>query len=331
MTSRPGILIGVDVGTTTTSGGLVTPDGEILKTTERLTRGDGPGTALQCLQRVIGELIGAAQANQLAIEGIGVGLACMVDAEAGAIRKGIERFPELAGFSLTERLHAETGRPVCIDNDVNALALGEWKWGLGRGTSPMVVLAIGTGVGGGVVLDGRLLRGRSGTAGEFGHISVDLGGRLCVCGARGCLGAYAAGYGIATEAAKRAGTPAPATGPLPSGLDDPWSHDAEPVFRRAVEGDAIARAIIAEACEALGASLAGLVNGLNPELIVVTGGIIKSLVLWEQSIREHVAGFALAPALAETRIEFVPGHKSQTVRGGAALVLYEQSRRLALR
>ena len=99
------------------------------------------------------------------------------------------------------------------------------------------------------------------------------------------------------------------------GQEGRWDSDAEAVFRRAGAGDQIAAAIIDEACQALGAGLANLVNGLNPELIVVTGGVVRSLVSREKVIREHVAGYALAPALAETRIEFVPGHKSQTVRG----------------
>ena len=175
---------------------------------------------------------------------------------------------------------------------------------------------------------------RAGYAGEFGHVSVDFDGRLCLCGARGCLGAYAAGYGIATEWSRRtepARHPSPAPGPLRPGDRDLWEHDAEPVFRRAAEGDAVACSIVDEACQALGAGLAGLVNGLNPELIVVTGGIATGLASRERRIRDHVAAYALAPALEGTRIEFVPGHKRQTVRGGAALVLYEQSRRAGVR
>ena len=334
MTPVPGILIGVDVGTSTMSGGLVTLGGDILKSTQTPTHGAGPGTALESLRKVIGELIAHAQERGLPIEGIGIGLSGVVDAEAGAMRKGIERFPELTGFPLADGLQAETGCSVFLDNDVNALALGEWTWGLGRGSTSLVVLAIGTGVGGGVIVDGRLLRGQAGYAGEFGHVSVDLNGRLCVCGARGCLGAYTAGYGIATEARRRAGLGArgsPTPGALVPGQEDPWEGDAEPVFRRAAAGDEVAAAIIDEACQAVGVGLANLVNGLNPELIVVTGGIVRSLVSREQIIRDHLASYALAPALASTRIEFVPGHKSQTVRGGAALVLYERSRRKALR
>jgi glucokinase len=326
MSARPGILIGVDVGSTTMSGGLVTPAGDILTTSQNLTHRDGLGTVLESLRCLVSELLGDARARRLSIQGIGIGLSGMVDAEAGAMRKGIERFPELTGFSLAELLRAETGYRVYIDNDVNALALGEWTWGLGRDSASLVVLAIGSGVGGGVILDGRLLRGHAGAAGEFGHVSVNLDGRVCVCGARGCLGAYVAGYGVATEAARRAGGASPRTGPVQPGQEDLWSLDAEPVFRKAAEGDGIARAIIEEACQALGAGLGGIVNGLNPELIVLTGGVTKSLVAWEGAIRDHLAAYALAPALAETRIAFVPRHKSQTVLGGAALVLYEQSR-----
>src|SRR5262245_8229300 len=325
MMRAQGMLIGVDVGSSTMSGGLVTPDGTIVHGTQTPTQRDGPGTALESLRRVVGDLLAHARDRGWPIEGIGMGLSGLVDAEAGAMTKGIERFPELAGFPLAERMRSETGCPVFLDNDVNALALGEWTWGRGRDAASLVVLALGTGIGAGILLDGRLVRGRGGCAGEFGHVSIDLNGRRCVCGARGCLGAYAAGYGIATETRRRASR----DGDVPE--DEEFLPDAEPVFRQAAAGDDIARAVIAEACRGLGAGLAGIVNGLNPELIVVTGGVMKSLVAWERSIRDHLAEYALPAGLASTRIEFVPGEKTLTVRGGAALVLYEQSRRAALR
>src|SRR5262245_51645944 len=112
MSAEPGILIGVDVGSTTMSGGLVTPAGDLLTTTQNLTHRDGAGTVLESLRRLVGELHGEARARRLSIQGIGIGLAGMVDADAGAMRKGIERFPELTGFSLAGLLRAETGYPV---------------------------------------------------------------------------------------------------------------------------------------------------------------------------------------------------------------------------
>jgi glucokinase len=326
MTRSSGVLIGVDVGGTTISGGLVTPVGEVLTAVQLSTHRDGPGTALDDLLRIIDELVGQASDRRLTVEGIGIGLPGIVDVEAGMFRRGIARIPELAEIPLAGRIQAKTGISTFMDNDVNALALAEWTWGLGRGAASLVMLALGTGLGGALILDGRLVRGKNGYGGEFGHVSVKLDGRPCICGIRGCLAAYAAGFGIATEARRRAhhsGDSLPA-GPTPN---DDWKEDAEAVFRAAAKGDAVARAIVEEACRALGAALGGLVNGLNPDVIVVTGGIVKSLVPLQREILDCARQYALAPALAATSIHLIPGEKSQTVRGGAALVLYEQARR----
>jgi glucokinase len=327
MSSSGVVLIGVDVGGTTMSGGLVTPEGEILSTIQTDTHGDGPGTAVEDLVRIIDQLMSQALEQGLSVGGIGVGLPGLVDADAGLMKKGIERVTELTELPLAQRIQAKTGVPVFLDNDVNALALGEWRYGHGRGASSLVVLALGTGLGGAIILDGRLERGRSGFGGEFGHVPVNFDGRPCVCGGRGCLGAYAAGYGIAGEWHRRARRQRASGSPLVQ--SEPSMANAEEVFQAAARGDGAAAAIVEEACQALGAALGGVINALNPEVVVVTGGILKSLVHREAAILTRVDEYALAAARAAARIHLVPGHKSQTVRGGAALVLYEQARRVA--
>jgi glucokinase len=241
------------------------------------------------------------------------------------MRKGFHRVPELVGAPLVELIRARSGVPVFIDNDVNALGLGEWTWGLGRGAGSMVMLALGTGVGGAVILDGHLVRGKSGYGGELGHVSVKFDGRPCVCGIRGCLSAYAAGVGMAMEFHCR--THGEVDGrPAQPNYDEALS-DAEAVFRAADAGNADARAVVREACQAVGVAIGGIANGLNPDVIVITGGIVKSLSRYEDRILEHAAEYGFAATLADARIHFVPGYKNQTVRGGAALVLYERARR----
>jgi glucokinase len=324
MTSAGAVLIGVDVGGTTMSGGLVTHEGEILSTIQADTHRDGPGTALEDLLRIIDDLMAQSTERRLSIDGIGIGVPGIADADAGTMKKGIERVTELTELPLAHHIQAKAGLPVFVDNDVNALALGEWRWGHGRGTSSLIVLALGTGLGGAVILDGRLQRGRSGYGGEFGHVPIEFDGPRCVCGGRGCLGVYAAGYGIAAEWRRRRGPKDGAGDPIEGDLSRP---NAEEVFQAAARGDDAAVAIIREACRALGATLGGIINGLNPEVIVVTGGILKSLVRYESEILDCVVEYALAPARDAARVHLVPGDKSQTVRGGAALVLYEQARR----
>jgi glucokinase len=314
----------VDVGSSNTSGGLVTPDGKVLVAIEAETHRDGPGTAFEILLELVSNLLAQADDRGCRVEGIGVGLPGIVDIEGGTMRKGIHRVPELTGAPLVERIQATSGVPVFIDNDVNALALGEWTWGVGRGAGSMVMLALGTGVGGAVILDGHLVRGKSGYGGELGHMSVKLDGRPCFCGIRGCLAIYAAGAAMAVEFDRRT-RGAAGKSVAPNYHEGPT--DAEAVFRAAGAGSADALAVVQEACQALGAAIGGIANGLNPDLMVITGGIVKSLARYEDQILEHAAGYGFPATLADARIHLVPGYKTDTVRGGAALVLYERVRR----
>jgi len=327
MTEPEAVLVGVDVGSTNSSGGLVTADGTVLWTLETRTHRDGPGSAFDVLQGLVADLLAQAGRRGWTVQGVGIGLPGVVDIEGGTMRKGIHRVPELAGPPLRERIGAEAGVPVFIDNDVNALGLGEWIWGAGRGAGSMAMLALGTGVGGCVILDGRLVRGKSGFGGEFGHVSVNFDGRPCVCGIGGCLSAYAAGVGIGREFYARIHGEAAAR--AAEAKDEAALFDAESVFRAADAGSADAKAVLAEACQALGAAIGGLANGLNPDVIVITGGIVKSLARSAERILEHARAYGFATPLADARIHFVPGYKTQTVRGGAALVLYERARRAA--
>jgi len=200
---------------------------------------------------------------------------------------------------------------VFVDNDVNALVLAEWMWGAGRGARSLVMLALGTGVGGGIVLDGRLHRGAAGSAGELGHVPINFDGPPCVCGGRGCLKAYVSGTDIPRRGEERLGRPIAA---------------AE-VFRLAAAGQAEAETIVEEVCRALGAGLAVIVNGLNPERVLLAGSVAKSLRPLEARIRASLAGYAFAAAIAATRLEILSLDKDATVRGGAALVRYETDRR----
>jgi glucokinase len=321
------MFIGVDVGGSVTSAGLVTADGEVIRVAHTPTLRDGPGTAVESLIRVVDEILAGATELHLAVTGLGIGLPGIVDVEAGRMQRGLGLIPELSDTSLAERVQARAGVPVFVDNDVNAQALAESAWGVGRGYSSMVVLALGSGVGGALILDGRLMRGRNGYTGEFGHVSVKLDGPRCLCGIRGCLSVYTSGNSIALEGARRAAVAAGRPAADPSREWQP--QDSRAVFAAAAAGDSVAGSVVEDCCQALGVGLGGLVNGLNPEVIAVTGGVVGSLMPYQREILDCAARYALPGALAGTRIRFVPGDKTRTVRGGAALVLYEQSRRAA--
>lgn len=306
-----GVTIGVDVGGTTVAAGLVTADGQVLEHVQAPTHARGPGSALETIVEVLDRLRDRARARGVAVSGVGVGIPGTVDAEGGVVGVDVNYVPELAGAPLAERLGARVDAPVFVDNDVNALVLAEWTWGAGRGARSLVMLALGTGVGGGIVLDGRLQRGAAGSAGELGHVPIAFDGPPCVCGGRGCLKAFVSGTDIARRAEERFGRPV----------------GAAEVFQLAATGEAEAAAIVDEVCRALGAGLAVIVNGLNPERVLLGGSVAKSLRPLEARIRASLADYAFAAAIAATRLEILSLDKDATVRGGAALVRYESDRR----
>jgi glucokinase len=276
-------VIGVDLGGSVVAAGLVTADGEVLAQSQEPTRKRGPGTAVCTLLDVIERAHHGARALGVTVEGIGIGVPGTVDAERGVIGQDIHYVPELAGAPLAATVTGQLNLPVYVDNDVNVLALGEWTFGAGKGARSLVLLAIGTGVGGGIVQEGKLLRGQGGFGGELGHVPINFDGRACICGGQGCLKTYVSGTDIGlmgTERLKR-------------------DVSAADVFRMAGEGDPTCQELVGEVCRALGAGLAVIVNGLNPERLIVTGGVA------------------------------VPQSKRSTVRGGAALVHYEMMRRRA--
>jgi glucokinase len=305
-----GLFLGVDVGGTTTAAGLVAADGRVLLSRSQPTHGPRGGAAVERLLALTAEIARLPLARERGLAGVGAGLPGLVNVAAGTVGGEAHHVPELSGVPVARLLAETAGAPAVVDNDVNALALGEARWGAGRGARSFVLLAIGTGVGGGIVLDGRLHRGAGGFGGELGHVPIDFHGRPCVCGARGCLKAYVAGPDLAEEATRRLGRPL----------------DAAALFMRVREGDTAAEAVLGEATEALAAGLTVIVNGLNPERLLVAGSVGRAFAEREADLRARLARRAYAAALATTQITFLDLGKDSSVRGGAALVLHERER-----
>ncbi len=319
------VVVGVDVGGTTTAAGAVTPAGDVLFEAFAPTHQAGPGTAGPTIIELIENILARARRQRLVVTGIGVGVPGVVDAARGTIGDEAPHVSDLRGQPLGARLAERFGLPVFVDNDVNALTLAEFMFGAGRGARSLVVLAPGTGFGGGILLEGRLVRGAHGFGGEFGHAPVNFEGRPCWCGGRGCLAVYASGRGIAEAAQERlARAPDAVLVRLAGG--DLRAITALLVFQAAAAGDRLAGAIIDEACRALGAMIGVIVNGLNPEVLVITGGVAASFAPLEKRVLSAAAEHAFTRALALTRVIIVPADKRVTVRGPAALVLYETSR-----
>jgi glucokinase len=189
---------------------------------------------------------------------------------------------------LRNRVAAAIGLPVLLENDANAAAFGEYWRGAGEGCSSMVLLTLGTGVGGGLVLGGELWRGADGMAGEIGHITVEPGGRTCRCGNAGCLETYASATGIVESYRELAG------------IEEVVS--AEEVHRRAHEGDANARQSYREAGRSLGLAFAALVNLLNPERIVIGGGVLPAWDLFMPAAEHEMRRRAFVAPASSVRL-----------------------------
>ena len=318
-------IIGVDVGASTISAGLVSPDGTVDATAQ--ARSDVPGGAVATILALVERLLAQAAARNLRVRGIGVGLPGLVDVEKGVMRPADGHWmSELAGVPLARLIGERTGVAVFADNDVNALALAEWTWGLGRGVSSLVIVAVGTGIGGGIVVNGGLLRGSQNTAGEIGHVAVGLDGPRCVCGAIGCLNIYLSGRLLPERARERLAAH-PGSAVLARAEGDPARIDAQGIFAAAAEGDALAREVVDQACEALAVALGGLANLINPDVIVLTGGVAASLASLREDLLTRMRRRTLPAVLDATTLHVRPADKRHTVRGGAALVLYELRRR----
>ena len=236
---------------------------------------------------------------------IGVSFGGPVDAGRGVVRLS-HHVPGWEETPLRDRLQAELGAPVAVDNDANVAALGEWRFGAGQGCDSVFYVTVSTGVGGGWVLGGRIWSGADGMAGEIGHNVVRPGGVPCVCGKAGCVEAEACGWGIAAKARGRleAGSSKLETGSALMGLagGKPDAVTAQMVAQAAAEGDALAQELLYGAAEALGMGIGAALNLMNPQRVVLGGGITKSGERWWQIVRET----ARAHALPQTSAEIVP-------------------------
>ncbi len=313
-------IIGVDLGGTNIVVGAVLEDGNGLYalSTRRTPTAAGPDGVVELMVSMARECMGEARrAVGVDIEFIGVGIGAPgpVDRERGVVVIA----PNLGwrDMPLRDRISEAVGLPASLDNDANCAVLGECWRGAAQGAKVVVGLTIGTGVGGGIVIDGKLFHGASDIAGEIGHTTVDLNGRRCKCGNYGCVEAYASGVAIAARAVE--GLEAGASSKLPDYVSGDFSAiDAELVYRAAREGDEFAREVVRDTARFLGATVANMVNTLNPDVVVICGGVTLAGDQLFAPLREEVRRRAFKPAVAACKI--VPGILTGTagVYGAAA-------------
>lgn len=324
--TQPGVILGVDLGGTTLAGGLVDAAGTVRNShavpTDRLGRGAG---VLQNLLDVVAGLADEARRLEYPVLGVGVGAPGVIEVDTGTIGEDIQNIPEFRGLALGRILRERTGLPVVVDNDVNALTLGEWMFGQAEGLRHVGMIAAGTSIGGGLILNEALVRGAWGYGGEIGHITVDLDGPDCFCGSKGCIRVYASGAEIARQARSLLRTDRAAIlAELAGG--DPDRIDAPLVFTAAAKGDPAAVTVVARAAQALGAGVATLINLCNPELIVLGGSVMEAGEILMEPVVRWARFYAFEAAFDRTRVVRSTLTKASGVLGAAALFLYEQGR-----
>jgi len=263
--------IGIDVGGTKVLGGVVDSDGKILATARKDTPQQGGKALTQVIAETALELM-----NQHEVTSVGVSAAGFVSAD----RTTILATPNIAnwnGVNLVEELTALIGLPIVIENDANAAAWGEAKFGAGRNQQHMMMLTVGTGIGGGIVIDGKLHRGAFGIAAEIGHMRVVPEGHLCGCGARGCFEQYASGNALIRHAREAiSASPDMARNLLSRGDGTVAGLTGVAITEAARDGDTVALAAFNTTGQWLGAGIASLSVLLNPSYVVIGGGVIEA-------------------------------------------------------
>jgi glucokinase len=258
--------IGIDIGGTKIAGGVVTEAGQILDRTRVPTPPDEEAATLAAVLAAVDELL----ARDPGVDAIGVGAAGLVEWPGGRARWAPNN--SYRRLELRRLLHERTGLPTSVDNDGNAAAWAEARFGAGAGCDDLVLVTVGTGIGGGLVLDGRLYHGEHGFAGELGHLIVAPDGDRCACGNRGCLEAMASGSTLGRlgrdAAAAHPGSRLAALADRAGGL-----VTGEVVFAAASEGDKLALALFERVGHWLGVGIASLVTIFDPDLVVIGGGV----------------------------------------------------------
>ena len=306
---------GVDVGGTTVKIGFFTTAGDLLESWEIPTRTEADGSyILSDITDAVNRLLKEKQISKLDVEGIGLGVPGPVGPD-GTVFKCVNL--GWGVFNVEQRLTALTGLKAKAGNDANVAALGEMWQGGGKGYQDIVMVTLGTGVGGGVIVGGKILAGVNGAAGEIGHIPMyDDDPETCGCGKRGCLEQYASANGIV----RTAGRWLEAHPDIASGLRNMERYTSKEIFDEAKKGDAAAGEIVEEAGRLLGKGMAAIACVVNPEAFVIGGGMAKAGEMLLNVIRKYYRQYAFH-ASRETEFRFAELGNNAGIYGGVRMVL----------
>ena len=311
--------VGVDIGGTNVKIALVDKKGEILFSKTVPTRAEmGYEYTVGNIKQSIKELIEEAKIEKNAIEGIGFGFPGQIDCDNGIVRI-LPNIPGWINVPIADIMQKEFNVPVKVDNDVRCAALAELNYGAGSGCKNLICITIGTGIGSGLIVNGKLVRGASNAAGEIGHIKLSLhDGPICGCGDMGCMEAYASGPAIVAMAKEYV-----AGGKSTKFREIAGSVDAITpaiVARAAKEGDVVAQRIFQIMGEYIGTGLASVVNLLNPEKIVIGGGVADAGDILIEPLKSALKNRAMP--IQGAAVDIVPAQLGNTAGViGASLLI----------
>lgn len=309
--------IGIDVGGTNVKIALVNDKGSIIYSNSIPTRAEmGYEYTINNMKEAIRDLLKETNSKPKDIEGMGFGFPGQIDCKKGVVRLA-PNIPGWVDVPIAEIMEKEFGIPTRVDNDVRCAALGELNFGAGVGCENLVCITVGTGIGSGLIVNGKLVRGASNAAGEIGHIKLDMnGGPLCGCGDRGCLEAFASGPSIVAMAEEY----------IRGGKSTKYRELANPeitpyiVSEAAKQGDAVALRIFTIIGEYIGIGLASVVNLLNPEKIIIGGGVAAAGDILLNPIKETLVKRAMK--IAGSTVQVVPAKLGNTAGViGASLLI----------
>lgn len=305
MTVREQFIVGIDLGGTKISAGAMPTDGtrEIaMRMIPTLAEG-GAGSVVDRIAAVIEDVIAQTQAETGAERsdflGVGIGSPGPLDRARGVVIVT----PNLGwrDFPLRDEVSKRVNLPATLDNDANCATLGEWWCGAAKGGRNVVGMTIGTGIGGGLILDGKLYHGSSDAAGEIGHTTIDSTGRRCKCGNYGCLEAYASGPAIAERARETLEVDGDSI--LPELVDGDLSQiTAQTVFEASKREDRVALEVVRDTAHFLGVGVSNLINVFNPDIFVIAGGVTQAGELLFEPLRAEVRRRAFKPSVEACRI-----------------------------
>jgi glucokinase len=310
-------VVGVDLGGTNVRAALVDRQGRLLEEARRPSLAEGCAEeTLAAVHETVAAVLGRHHVHARQVVGIGIGLPGIMDSETGVVFWS-PNFPAWKDVAVPPVVGTPLELPTYILNDARCAALGELQFGAGRGARHMVMITLGTGIGGAFVVDGRLLLGPNGSIGEVGHMTIDPSGPRCGCGCFGCWEQWCARDAIVERALRRVQRGRATL--LLERVAEPGAITPHLIAAAAQEGDVLAREVIEETAFYVGVGVANLINMLNPEVFVIGGGIAQAGEVLFEPVRRTVR--ARAVALQQRTARIVPAELGENAGVMGAVVL----------